>query len=263
MNATNAFFIWFFEGLNGLGGWFIFLLLALAGVIWLFYDSSNRRIPALGWRMGIVLLAVLLLPAIIFRFSSSETRDSLSPFVETIFYLGILGGILPPILAIGYYVTFKDMVGCPQGHVYEKALGQCPECAAPVVPVMQQAAMPYNPPPVNIPFVPDAQPARPMPAKAKANAWLIAGDRQYQLCMDETTIGRHSSNDIQLSGEMTVSKFHAKILEKNGRFYLVDLASTAGTMINNRSVRQSTLLEPDDEIRFGESAVMNFMTRRR
>ena len=255
MNATNAFFIWFFTGLNGLGGWFIFLLLALLGGIWLFYDSSKRRLPTLGWRLGVLLLAFLLLPAMIFRFSPAETQLSLDPFVETIFYLGLLGGILPPVLAIGYYVTYKGMVGCKNGHVYEAALGQCPECERDVV-----LSAPVTPQPIPQPF---PQPSPVLPVRPMANAWLVSKDgKNYQLCQGETTIGRSSSNDIQFSGETTVSRQHAKIIEKDGRFYIADLASSSGTKLNNRFVRQPALLDPGDEIQFGDTVVVRFVTTR-
>jgi type II secretory pathway component PulF len=56
MFATNAFFIWFFMGLNGLGGWIIFLLLALAAVVWIFYDSSKRK-SALAWTHSLKLFS--------------------------------------------------------------------------------------------------------------------------------------------------------------------------------------------------------------
>ena len=259
MNATNAFFIWFFSGLNGLGGWFIFLLLALIGVIWIFYDSTKRQLRVIGWRMGAVLLALLILPALIFRFSSAETQLSLDSFVETIFYLGLLGGILPPVLAIGYYVTYKGLTGCHNGHVYEEELGQCPECA--------RAASPVFPTPISQPQPiqnqrQNAQPDSPMPVyRPKVNAWLVSSDgKNHQLCQGETTIGRSSTNDIQFSGITTVSRQHAKIHEKDGHFYLTDLASSTGTKVNNRLIRQTTLLEADDEIQFGEHVVVRFVT---
>ena len=145
MPATNSFYVWFYYGLSGLGGWFIFLLLALAAVIWLLYDSANRRLPALGWRMGVILTAALLLPTILYRFTVdplTPTTSPLAPFSESIFYLGILGGVLPLVLAIGYFVTYQGMVGCPNGHVYEAILGKCPFEPQPIPPVVG-----YAPPP--------------------------------------------------------------------------------------------------------------------
>lgn len=256
MSATNAFFIWFFTGLNGLGGWIFSLIFALAAVIWIFYDSSKRNLPVLGWRLGAALLALLLLPAIIYRFSSIETRMSLDPFVEAIFYLGLLGGILPVVLAIGYYVTYKGLLGCRNGHVYEAVLGQCPECVQPArnVDYQEQVVRPYPPQP------PEPIEA-PRPSKPKASAWLIdQTGRNYQLCKGETSIGRSSTNDVQFSGVSSISRQHAKIQEKNGRFYLVDLASGSGTKVNGQFIHQPTLLEPNDQIQFSDSVSVTFVT---
>jgi hypothetical protein len=264
VTATDSFFRWFYAGLNGLGGWFLFFVLAVAAVIWLFYDSSNRRLPAQGWRLGAILTAALLLPAIIFRFSGLETQDSLLPFVEWIFYFGLLGGVIPPVLAVGYYVSFRDLVGCREGHVYEASLGSnCPECArlaAAAAPVGGRYVAP-PPSPLPAPVVPQAGPA-PAPAAPKAPAWLVADTgRQYQLNAGDTLIGRGSQNDIRLTGDTSVSRQHAKIvMDTNGRFRLYDLGSTAGTRLNGRLLRQPELLEPDDEIQLGDGARLRFIT---
>ena len=265
MTATNAFFTWFYYGLSGLGGWLIFLLLALAGMIWLLYDSTNRRIPAPGWRLGVILTTVLILPAIIYRF----TVDPLNPaptsplvaFSEPIFYLGILGGILPVVLAVGYYVTFQGMIGCPQGHVYEAALGQCPYDAPPPdrTPIMPSVASErmVRPPVESIAPLPQVR-------KKHVHAWLVTGSgKDYQLYEHETTIGRSQQNDIYLVGDSTVGRQHAKIIEQNGRFRLHDLGATNFTRVNGRVVREPVLLEPDDEIKFGDNTVVHFVTARR
>lgn len=256
MSATNAFFIWFFTGLKGLGGWIIFLTFALAAVIWIFYDSSKRNLPVLGWRLGASLLALLLVPSIIYRFSSIETRLSLDPFVEAIFYLGLLGGILPVVLAIGYYVTYKGLLGCRNGHVYEAVLGQCPECVPPA------RNMDYQEQVVRPQPIPSPEPLEaPRPSKPKASAWLIdQTGRNYQLCKGETSIGRSSTNDVQFSGVSSISRQHAKIQEKNGRFYLVDLGSGSGTKVNGQFIHQPTLLEPDDQVQFSDSVSVTFVT---
>ena len=261
MPGTTSFFTWFYYGLSGLGGWFIFLLLAMIAVIWLLYDSMNRRLPALGWRMGIILTAALLLPAILYRFTVTDLTDMvtspLAPFAEPIFYLGVLGGILPVVLAIGYYVSYQGMVGCPNGHVYEAIAGRCPECAPHGVVV----------PPIVPPRPPEPRPergGRPGRIPPKAHAWLIARDgRDHQLNQGVTTIGRSAQNDICLIGDTTMSNNHAKIVEQNGHYRLNDLASTNGTRVNNRLVREPVLLEPDDEIQFGDNTVVRFVTSRR
>jgi hypothetical protein len=278
MNATNAFFGWFLYGLNGdqpgIGGWLIFLLLALAAVIWLLYNSGSRRLPALGWRMGVILTALLILPVIIYRFTTDYRifvdptfidPSPLAPYREPVFYLGVLGGLLPVVLAVGYFVTYQGLTGCPRGlHApYETVLGQCPECARldnPPAPVGMPMPMGASRQPQG-----GGEPMAPMPpSKRKVQAWLAAANgKNYQLCEHETTIGRLSSNDIYLTGDSTVSRQHAKIVEQNGRFKLIDLGSKGQTRVNGRLVREPILLESDDEIKFGDSTVVRFVATSR
>ncbi len=267
--VTNQFFEWFYYGLKGLGGWFIFLLLALVAVAVVLYDSSRRRLPAIGWKMGVMVTAALILPAILYRFTIGDPPNPeapLYPFSEIIFYLGLLGGVLPPVLTIGYFVTYAGMKGCAQGHVYEASLGQCPECARlvpqpsqPIIisqPQMQQVA----PRPM-----PQSQPAAVMtPPKPKTQAWLVCSDgHSFQLNLGETLIGRSSQNDVQFTGDSTLSRQHAKIVEQNGHFRLIDLGGRNHTRVNSHVVREPVLLEPDDEIQFGDNTVVHFVTSRR
>jgi len=252
MIATNAFYNWFYLGLGGLGGWFLFFLFAIAAMIWVLYNSSKRRLPASGWRLAVILTVTMLIPAIIFRFASAGTQLTLLQFREIIFYLGLLGGVIPPVVAVGYFVNFRDMMGCPNGHVYDKALGGCPECAAaqqPVAPAPAYAASPASP---------AAAPSA--PPKPKAQAWLVTDSgRNYQLNVGLTTLGRSSRNDIKLEGDTTISREHVKIQEQNGHFRLYDLGAANGTRVNNRLVRQPVLLEKDDVVQIGDNTRLRFV----
>lgn len=261
MQATNTFFLWFYYGLNGLGGWLIFLLVALAAAIWLFYDSARRHLPVLGWRLGIALTALLILPAILYRFTVNDVNDVatsfLGPFSEPIFYLGVLGGVLPVVLAAAYFISYQGLVGCPQGHVYEAAVGDCPHpdhlppspVSVPPRPPDWEAAEETAPPPAQ-----DIQ-------KEFAQAWLVSRDRRssYQLFVKETRIGRSSKNDIVLQGDRSVSRESAKVLEQNGRFRLQSLTAARYPRVGGHTVREPVLLEDDDEIEFGENTILHFI----
>jgi hypothetical protein len=62
---------------------------------------------------------------------------------------------------------------------------------------------------------------------------------------DETiTIGRMKGNTIVID-DSSVSLSHAKITRKNGDFYLKDLNSTNGTVINGQTVREARLQHHD------------------
>ncbi len=125
MSFTNPFLNWFFFGLNGIGGWYLFFLAALGATVWVFYHSIKRRLRAAGWKIGLILTIMLTLPAIIFHFTFNPTNPDISPlapFIEPIFYLGILGGIFPLALAIGYFVTFDGLERDPSGFLFEKRI---------------------------------------------------------------------------------------------------------------------------------------------
>lgn len=277
---STALIRWYFYELLGLGGWVIFLILALAAVFYIFYDSSNRKLRVLGWRVGILILALLLLPTLLYRFTvnlrtweafmachalppvgagirAADCVNStglatglfgpfppLTPYYEIIFYMGIIGGILSVAVATAYYINFKDV----------RSSGRSSD-------------RPYNPPPVwndRRPPVDRDQtppPVPPSPKKPKVSAWLVAQDgSSYQLCSGTTTIGRSSENDIYLSKDSTISKHQAKIVEQNNHFRLIDLGSTNGTKVNGHWLHQPVLLEPNDEVQFGDHTVMRFIT---
>ncbi len=275
MTRTAAFFNWFLTtGLAGLGGWVFFLLIALAAVIWLLYDSQSRRLPAVGWRIGVLVITGMMLPTILFKFTGQES-GLLGNFMELIFYLGMMAGLLPMVLAVGYFITYQGMRGCSQGHIFEQHHEQCPDClrianhsqpsiAVNISPQKSEDSLGLaqidedTPNETRTPETPVQE------IKSKIQAWLVSQEdsRTYQLFHRETTIGRTSSNDILIKNEPTVSKQHAKIIEKSGHLRLIDLGSTNGTFVNNQRIVQPTTLEHDDEIRFGDNTIMYFMTTR-
>ena len=64
------------------------------------------------------------------------------------------------------------------------------------------------------------------------------------------TIGRMKGNTIALD-DASVSVSHAKITRKGAEFYLKDLNSTNGTMLNGQSINEARLKD-GDQLKFGE-----------
>lgn len=67
----------------------------------------------------------------------------------------------------------------------------------------------------------------------------------------ELAIGRVTGNDLVLP-HASVSRRHARIVVKNGRFILVDLKSTNGTFVNGRRITSPLVITPHDEIGIGQ-----------
>src|SRR3954465_12213131 len=68
---------------------------------------------------------------------------------------------------------------------------------------------------------------------------------------DETiTIGRMKGNTIVIE-DTSISLMHAKITRKNNEFFLKDLNSTNGTMVNGQPISEAKLRDLD-RVRFAE-----------
>jgi pilus assembly protein CpaF len=68
---------------------------------------------------------------------------------------------------------------------------------------------------------------------------------------DEVTIGRLAGNDICLN-KGNVSKYHSRIVLKDGKFIVVDLKSTNGTFVNGKKLGAPQVVRPSDKIYVGD-----------
>jgi hypothetical protein len=97
---------------------------------------------------------------------------------------------------------------------------------------------------------------RPQDAVARrASVWLLDPSGEHvaqaiELQGEQAVIGRHSDCEISLPSS-TVSRRHALIWRAGGRFYLKDLSSTNGTLLNREPVIGEELLHDRDEIGVG------------
>lgn len=69
-----------------------------------------------------------------------------------------------------------------------------------------------------------------------------------------TAVGRVAGNSVRLSDE-TVSAKHARLSFHGGQWWLEDLASRNGTMVNGLSVEEPLVVTYGDEIHFGRVQV--------
>jgi pilus assembly protein CpaF len=79
------------------------------------------------------------------------------------------------------------------------------------------------------------------------------GGDQRRLDFDkaEITIGRVQGNDVVLP-KGNVSKRHARIVLKDGKFIIVDLKSTNGTYVNGRKITSPLVVKGSDKIYIGD-----------
>ena len=73
---------------------------------------------------------------------------------------------------------------------------------------------------------------------------IVNGERHFPLDLPVINIGRRRENELTLNSRR-VSRSHAQLRVRNGRFVLFDLNSTAGTKVNGVHVQQHILRAGD------------------
>ncbi|MDR2818048.1 MAG: FHA domain-containing protein [Endomicrobium sp.] len=110
-------------------------------------------------------------------------------------------------------------------------------------------------------------------AAGRQNEYYLLGiygkfeGKKYIIKNAETFIGREKfsprgiENDIILSGDMTVSKGHAKITLNGSQYVITDVGSTGGVAVNSTKVGQldTMNINPGDEISIGRT-IFRFVT---
>lgn len=76
-------------------------------------------------------------------------------------------------------------------------------------------------------------------------------ERRESFETSELTVGRVQGNELMLP-KGNVSKRHARLLYRDGRFIVTDLNSTNGTYVNRRRITQATIVREGDRIYVGD-----------
>ena len=188
----------------------------------------------------------------IYKISSPETQDTMDKWL--IFYVGVIGAIMPPLLAIGYLLVHQGL----------KAPEETP--AAPPPPVSDIPAMPADYDDAAPTYIRDFSPSTAYETEADltptgpapedlVSAWLVDVDnseQSYQLTKDKTELGRGQDNTYALPDE-TVSKRHIQVRHEGGQFILQDVGSTYGTLLNSIELEGRETLRDGDIITVGNT----------
>ncbi|MBM4320367.1 MAG: FHA domain-containing protein, partial [Deltaproteobacteria bacterium] len=79
-------------------------------------------------------------------------------------------------------------------------------------------------------------------------------DKEYELT-ETNSLGRHPSQSIQIF-DRVVSKEHALVVLREGKYFLNDLGSRNGTFLNGQRISQSVPLRHNDEIKMGSTCLV-------
>jgi hypothetical protein len=95
-------------------------------------------------------------------------------------------------------------------------------------------------------------------APRAADAWLVAErggglerDARFDL-IGGLSIGRSKESDVQIE-DRYASSLHARVFSREGRFYVEDMNSTNGTLLNGASLQGEAELIDGDTVQIGDT----------
>ncbi len=92
---------------------------------------------------------------------------------------------------------------------------------------------------------------------------IINSQDEFSLEGDLITIGRASGNDVVLSGDKNISRYHAEIENRDGEFWVLDLGSFNGTTLNGERITSEKPLFDGDIVSFGGSSTAEIQLHER
>lgn len=108
---------------------------------------------------------------------------------------------------------------------------------------------------------------KPVSVILRNSAWLVGRHGEYKnksiKLGKELSLGRQSSNTLKFKN-LNISRKHAKILQKSGKYYIVDLKSSFGTYLERNQDKKRIfpnmpyLLKNGDKLFFGTSSEEEF-----
>ncbi len=86
---------------------------------------------------------------------------------------------------------------------------------------------------------------------ARTPAALLVDGKRHELAKREVVLGRSRECDITID-DPNISRRHAEIRHEEGAYWIVDLNSTNGVVVNGRRVRRAKL-SPEDRVVLGKT----------
>jgi len=79
---------------------------------------------------------------------------------------------------------------------------------------------------------------------------------RYELSRIVSKVGRDQSNNISLAADHHTSRYHAWIFHNKGKFWVEDLGSTNGTLLNGKAITIRMPLNAGDRLTFGKTELI-------
>ena len=84
-------------------------------------------------------------------------------------------------------------------------------------------------------------------------------NERFPLNQSVSKIGRDQTNNIPITNDHYISRHHAWVLQMQGSYWVEDLGSTNGTMINGELLAERRQISPGDKLTFGKTELIFIM----
>lgn len=81
-------------------------------------------------------------------------------------------------------------------------------------------------------------------------------NERFPLNQSVSKIGRDQTNNISINNDHYVSRHHAWVLQMQGAYWVEDLGSTNGTLLNGEILSERRQINPGDRITFGKTELV-------
>jgi hypothetical protein len=126
------------------------------------------------------------------------------------------------------------------------------EPSAPVAPVAAPAELPAQTMVYRVPVVEPAPEPEPEPEPERVSVRF--GGRDHVITGERVVLGRSRECELRVA-DLNVSRQHAEIRREDGAYWIVDLGSMNGTLVNGKHVERR-LLDDGDRITLGSTDIV-------
>lgn len=81
-------------------------------------------------------------------------------------------------------------------------------------------------------------------------------NERYPLTQSVSKIGRDQTNNISITNDHYISRHHAWVLQMQGGYWVEDLGSTNGTLVNGELLGERRQVNPGDRLTFGKTELI-------